>query len=460
MDMIIRRVRIDDEKPLVDIGIRDGRIAAIEEGIEAKGAEEIDAEGRVALPGFIEPHLHLDKAFLHRRMPARLGTLDEAIRVTGILKAKQERNDVLERSRRVLDMAISSGTTLIRAHPDVDPIQNLIGVETAVELRDEYRDLIDLQIVAFPQEGILKTTGVVELMEKAVELGADVVGGCPYNEVSWEDTKKHIDVVFDMAIRHGLPVDMHADFSDDASDQRFASAEYIARKTIETGYQGKVALGHVTSLAALPPEKLKPLTELLQEADIAIITLPATDLYLGGRKDVVNQRRGITPVRALREGGVNVAYSSNNVRNAFTPFGKADPLVIGNMLAHLIQFGTPDHQAEVLKMSTTDAARAVGINEDYGLAPGKPADFMILDTQVVADALLDIPARSWVFKRGRVAAVTKHETKICRTCGHAHDGAHDGAHGHVGSHDDEGHADSPAHQHAHAHAPGTAAGRA
>src|SRR5690606_4674065 len=118
----------------------------------------------------------------------------------------------------------------------------------------------------------------------------------------------------------------------------------------------------------------------------------------------------------------------------FTPFGKADPLVIGNMLAHLIQFGTPDHQAEILKMSTTDAARAVGINKDYGLAVGKPADLMILDTEVVADALLDIPARSWVFKRGRIAAVTKHETRICRTCGHAHEGAHRHAHEKAHSH--------------------------
>lgn len=432
MDMIIRNVRVDDEGPLVDIGIKDGRIAAIEEGITAKGDEEIDAEGRAALPGFIEPHLHLEKAFLHRRMPARQGTLEEAIRVTGVLKGKQERKDVLERSRRVLDMAIASGTTLIRAHPDVDPIQHLIGVETALELREEYRDLIDLQIVAFPQEGILKTEGVVGLMEDAINLGADVVGGCPYNEVSWEDTKKHIDLVFDMAIRNGLPVDMHADFADDASDQRFMSAEYVARKTIETGYQGKVALGHVTSLAALPPERLEPLAALLAEADIAIITLPATDTYLGGRKDVVNQRRGVTPVRALRKSGVNVAYSSNNIRNAFTPFGKADPLVIGNMLAHLIQFGTIDNQAEILKMSTTDAARAVGINEDYGLAVGKPADFMILDTMLVADALLDIPARLWVLKRGRIAAITRHETRICRDCAAGHPHTHEEtAHAHA-----------------------------
>lgn len=423
MELIIRQVRIDDEKPLVDIGIRDGRIAAIEEHLDRKGDEEIDAEGRAALPGFIEPHLHLDKAFLHRRMPARLGTLDEAIRVTGILKAKQEREDVLERSRRVLDMAIANGTTLIRAHPDVDPIQGLIGVETALELQEEYRDLIDLQIVAFPQEGILKTTGVLELMEKALDLGADVVGGCPYNELSWDDTRSHIDRVFELALERGHPVDMHADFADDASDQRFASTEYIARKTIELGYQGRVALGHVTSLASLTPERLEPLIALLREADITIVTLPATDTYLGGRRDIVNPRRGVTPVRALAKGGVNVAYSSNNVRNAFTPFGKADPLQIGNLLAHLIQFGTPEHQADILKMSTNNAARAVGINDSYGLAVGKQADFMILDTHVVADALLDLPARSWVFKRGRVAAITRRETTICRTCGHAHEPA-------------------------------------
>lgn len=424
MELIIRQVRIDDEKPLVDIGIRDGRIAAIEEDLDRKGDEEIDAEGRAALPGFIEPHLHLDKAFLHRRMPARLGTLDEAIRVTGILKAKQEREDVLERSRRVLDMAIANGTTLIRAHPDVDPIQGLIGVETALELQEEYRDLIDLQIVAFPQEGILKTTGVLELMEKALDLGADVVGGCPYNELSWDDTRSHIDRVFELAVEYGHPVDMHVDFADDASDQRFASTEYIARKTIELGYQGRVALGHVTSLASLTPERLEPLTALLREADITIVTLPATDTYLGGRRDIVNPRRGVTPVRALTKAGVNVAYSSNNVRNAFTPFGKADPLQIGNLLAHLIQFGTPEHQADILKMSTNNAARAVGLNDSYGLAVGKQADFMILDTLVVADALLDLPARSWVFKRGRVAAMTRRETTICRNCGHAHEPVH------------------------------------
>jgi len=420
VDLLIRNARVWDDKPLMDIGIERGRIAAIEESIDPTVAKIIDAGTRVVLPGFIEPHLHLDKAFLHRRMPARSGTLEEAIRVTGILKSKQERQDILERSRRVLDMAIRNGTTAIRSHPDVDPIQGLIGVETALELKQEYEDLLDLQIVAFPQEGILKTPGSLELMHEAIKLGADVVGGCPYNELNWDDTRSHIDLVFDLAQKHDLAIDMHADFADDTHNQRFAAAGYIAQKTIDTGYQGRVALGHVTSLGALTPDEAKPIIDLLHEAGISIVTLPATDVYLGGRQDVASPRRGLTPVRALHAAKVNVAYSSNNIRNAFTPFGKADPLQIGNLLAHLVQFGTPEHQADILNMGTYNAARAIGVDEDYGIALGKQADLVILDTYVVADALLDMPPRLWVFKRGRVTVIASYSSEICRGCGHQH----------------------------------------
>jgi cytosine deaminase len=412
MDLLIHNVRVWDDQPLMKIGIKDGKIAAIDESIEGSAAESIDAGGRAVIPGLIEPHLHLEKAMLHRRLPGKLGTLEEALRVTGILKSKQEREDVLDRSRQVLDMAVQNGTVAIRAHPDVDLIQGLIGVETLLELREEYKHLLDLQIVAFPQEGILKSEGTYDLMEEAMRRGADVVGGCPYNELSWDDTRRHIDMVFAMALQHDASVDMHADFSDEMTDRRFASAAYIAQKTIDTGYQGRVSLGHVTSLGSLPPDELKPIIDLLREADISIVTLPATDLYLGGRKDDRNQRRGLTPVRALSSAGVNVAYSSNNVRNAFTPFGKADMLVIGNMLAHVIQFGTPEDQAAVLQMGTKNAARAIGIERDYGIAVGKQADLVILDTYQVADALLDMPSRSWVTKRGKITVVTRHSCEI------------------------------------------------
>lgn len=416
VDLLINNVCLQDDEPLKDIAIKGGRIVAIESGIEVRAGQVIDAAGRAAMPGFVEPHLHLDKAMLHRRLPARFGTLEEAIRVTGILKGKQERHDVLDRSRWVLDAAVRNGTIAIRAHPDVDLIQGMVGVETLLELRDEYRDLLDLQIVAFPQEGILKSRGTLELMEQAMRLGADVVGGCPYNELNWDDTKAHIDAVFALAQRHDAPIDMHVDFSDEPSDQRFAATAYIARKTLETDYRGRVSLGHVTSLGALGPDELKPIVELLQKADISIVTLPATDLYLGGRRDSSNQRRGLTPVKALHQAGINVAYSSNNIRNAFTPFGNADMLTIGNMLAHVAQFGTPEHQLAILQMGTRNAASAIGMQRDYGIEVGKQADIVIFDTFKLADVLLDIPPRAWVIKRGRVTVVTRHECHIHRHC--------------------------------------------
>lgn len=414
MDIIIKNVRISSTPDPVDIGIEAGKIFCIEPNITAEAGSVIDAGGRAALPGFLEPHLHLEKALLHRRMPARSGTLEEAIRITGVLKARQDREDVLARSRQVLDMALRAGTTAIRVHPDVDIIQGLIGVETALTLREEYRDLLDLQIVAFPQEGILKSPGTVELMEEAMRIGADVVGGCPYNELSREDTEQHINFAFSLAQKYGVPVDMHADFADDASDARFATADFIAKETIKAGYQGRVSLGHVTSLASLKPAEAEPILEALHKADIHIVTLPATDLYLGGRNDTCNHRRCLTPVRRLRDAGVNVTYSSNNIRNAFTPFGKADPLLIGNFLAHVIQFGTPENQKSVLDMGTYGAARAMGVSDGYGIAVGCRADIVVLDTFDVDDALLDIPPRLWVIKNGRVTVTTEHKCEIHR----------------------------------------------
>lgn len=413
MDLLVRGARVWDDRDLVDIAVSGGKITAVESGIAGDAsARIIDAHGRAVLPGFLEPHLHLDKAFLYRRQPARDGTLEEAIRLTGRLKAQQQRDDVLQRSRAVLDMALRSGTTAIRAQPDVDPIQGLIGVETALELAREYDGLLDLQIVAFPQEGIFKAPGTLELMEEAMRMGASVVGGCPYNETSLEDTRRHIDLVFELAQRYDVPADMHVDFADDTSDPRYAVLEYIAERTLACGYSGRVSLGHVTSLASLTPEEAKPVIDLVAQAGVSIITLPATDLYLGGRRDHANQRRGVTPVHLLRDSGVNVAFSSNNVRNAFTPFGKADPLQIGSLLAHVGQFGTPHSQAEVLRMATYDAARAMGLDGSYGIAAGKQADFVICDSPLVADVLLDIPVRLYVVKRGRVVVETTYSCQI------------------------------------------------
>jgi len=407
---------VRDGEPYVDIAIDRGHIVDIRACIDASAACVIDAEGRAVIPGLLEPHVHLDKALLDSRAPNHSGTLEEAIRVTGALKRQQTREDILGRARRVLDMAVRNGTVAIRCHPDVDTIQGLVGVETMLQLKEEYADLIDLQVVAFPQEGILKAPGTLDLMREALSMGADVVGGCPYNEATGEAALAHVDVVFALAKQWDLDIDMHADFSDVATDPRFSVAAYIARQTIAEGYQGRVALGHVTSLSAMSEEAANDVIALLHEADVHVVTLPATDLYLGGRRErTLNPRRGLTPVRALRDGGVNVTFSSNNIRNAFTPFGTADPLHVGSLLAHVAHLGSPADQAAVLDMCTYAAARAMGLADGYGMEAGRRADLVILDTRRVADALLDLPARLWVLKRGRLTVETEHRCRIHRS---------------------------------------------
>ncbi len=413
MDILIKNAVIGRDNRPVDIAIANGVFLAIEPGVTGDAKRVIDAARRVVVPAFIEPHMHLEKAFLHRRLPTQKGTLAEALRLTAILKATQDRDDVLARGRLVLDMAIRAGTVAMRVHPDVDPIQGLIGVETALALKEAYSALIDLQIVSFPQEGLLCAPGAQELVEEGLRLGAGIVGCVPYVEKSLEDSRTAIDIAFSLAEKYGLPADFHADFADTVSDQRFMNAAYIAEKTIAAGMQGHVTLDHMTSLGALTVEAAKPVIDKLAAAEINVISLPTTDVYLSARRDAGGHRCVLAPIRALRAAGVNVAYSSNNIRNAFTPFGNADPLVVGNLLAHVAQFGTLEEQAYVIEMATHNAARVMERTR-YGLAVGNVADMLLLDVQDYADVLLDIPARLCVIKAGRISMETSMTAPLNR----------------------------------------------
>jgi cytosine deaminase len=415
-DLVLRRARIADGAGLVDIAVADGRIAAVEPSAGPCPAAEdfIQCDGLVVLPGLIEPHLHLDKALLDRERPNPDGTLAGAIAVTGELKRGFTEEGVRERAAAVLEQAVANGTTLIRAHPDIDPIAGLTGFEVLLRLREEYADLIDLQIAAFPQEGIERAPGTLELLRAALERGADVIGGCTYNEADPAACRRHLDTVFRLAAEFGVPVDLHADFADDTADPRYALAEAIADATEEYGLAGRVAMGHATSLAARPPADRARIFARLAEAGVAVVPLPATDLHLGGRADNTAVRRGIAPVRELWAAGVTTAYSSNNVRNAFTPFGNADMLDIGLLLAQTCHLGTVADQERIIAMATTGAAAVVGIAEEYGLRPGARADLVVLGTRRRSDALLDRPDRRWVIKRGRVVARTERRTELLR----------------------------------------------
>jgi len=404
VDLLLTNAHIADDQEPTNIGITGRLISSVGEVPREQAEAVIDCKGDVVIPGLIESHLHLDKALLDRLRPNLLGTLDAAISITGELKAGFTHENVGRRARQVLEMAIQNGTTFIRAHPDVDPVVGVLGVEVMLEIRDEFKSLVEMQIVAFPQEGILKAPGTAELMREALRQGADVVGGCPYNEVDLDASQAHVDEVFDIAEEFGLPVDMHADFTNGTEDPRYTLAGYIADVTIQRGYQGRVALGHMTTLSAMESPGREAVFDRLAEAGITIVPLPATDMHLGGRGDRTNIRRGIAPVIELLQHGVNVCYSTNNVRNAFTPYGKADLLEMGLFLAQTCHLSGPSAMKTILDMATYNAARNVGIADRYGLEVGRQADLVVLGTQCVADVLLDHPADRLVIKFGRVVA--------------------------------------------------------
>ncbi len=395
MDLILRNVRLRDGESLVDVAVANGKIAAIGENLQADGGEVIDGEGRVLIPGLVEGHIHLDKALISDRAANRSGTLWEAISVTAALKPTFTKEDIYDRATRAAKMLISNGTTRVRAHSEFDPAGGMGGFETTMQIKREYAHALDIQVVAFPQEGIIKAPGTEKMMYDAMEMGADVVGGVPYNDT---DPHKHIDIVFEIAKKYNKPIDLHQDFKDDADG---ITIEYVCRKTIDEGFVGRVSVGHLTALGALPPARLQEVLKLMKEADISVFSLPATDLHLGARKDEYNVRRTLTPIRPLRDAGVNVCLASNNIRNPFTPFGLGDMLQIAMLAVHTAHLGGADDLPTVLPMVTTNPAKALGLS-DYGLEVGKTADLVLLDTTKVANAIIDQPARLLVVKSGRV----------------------------------------------------------
>jgi len=416
VDLVLTNARLTDGRS-VDVTIADGVIVSVADALPgaaapAGSARVVDCAGRVVIPGLIEAHLHVDKALLDRERPNPDGTLAGAIAVTGELKRGFTHATVRDRARTLLDQAITNGTTLVRAHPDVDPIVGLTGVEVLLDLRDEYRDALDLQIVAFPQEGIAKAPGTLALLRQALAAGADVIGGCTYNEHTLAACHEHVETVLDLAEEFGVPADLHADFADDTSDPRYALAVHIADRVTARGLQGRVALGHVTSVASLPRDERRVLFDRLAAAGVAVVPLPATDLHLGGRSDDRDVRRGVVPVRELWDAGVTSAYASNNVRNAFTPFGNADLLDVGLLLAQTGHLSGPDDLRRVLAMATTGAAEVVGVADTHGIRPGAAADLVVLSTTDPDGVLLDRPDRALVVKRGRVVAETTRTTRL------------------------------------------------
>jgi cytosine deaminase len=408
-DLLLESVRLLGQPAPTDLLIRDGRIYAYGSALRdaEPDAEIIGGGGRLLAPAFVEAHLHIEKALLLDRLPGEARSVGEAIAATAALKRGFTRDDMRERAEALLRMARRHGTLYVRAHVEVDPILGLSALEVALELRERLAGLMTLQVAAFPQEGIQKAPGTEQLLREALTLGADVLGGAPYVD---PDPLAHLDTLFKLATAAGVPLDLHADFSDDPpADPPGLTARHAAERALAEGYVGRVVLGHATALGALPPAELQPLAELLARADVSVVTLPATDLYLGGRADTVNIRRALAPVRALRQAGVNVAYASNNVRNAFTPFGNADPLEVGLLLMAGGHLAARSDVEAVFDMTTTNAARAVGLT-DYGVSVGDCANLVLLDATSPWEALVSQAEKVLVISEGRVAVENRRAT--------------------------------------------------
>lgn len=408
-DLVVRNALVWGEDGPRDLAMLGDRYVNHDAGSPDGTAQVIDAKGCLCVPALIDPHLHLDKALIREDVRANeSGTLTEAIEIIWERKRRYTIEDIVERAGRVIMSAVSNGVTHIRTHVDVDNIGGLLPLKGLVETRDRYRDIVDLQIVAFPQEGILQNPGTEDLMWQAMEEGADVVGGMPFNEESDEDGMRHIEIAFEIAQKHDADIDMHVDETDDPAAR---TLEILARQTIANGWQGRVTAGHTCALAGYANDYADEVISLVKTARINVITNPATNLMLQGRLDEQPKRRGITRVKELLAEGVNVSFGQDCVKDTFYPFGRCDLMEVAFLTAHAAHLSQPEEIEQLFDMPTRNAARVLRL-DNYGVEPGCAADLVIFDAKDPADAITAQADKRTVIKRGRVVAETETRREL------------------------------------------------
>jgi cytosine deaminase len=392
---LIRHVFVEDYPSPLDIAIRHGRVAEIGSILDAQGCQVIDGSGMLASPLFIDPHHHLDCAFLCEP-PNLSGTLEEAIHINAQLKASRSDADVFEKACRALLMALQNGTGWVRSHTDIDSVSQLKLLHPVLEAREKFRGLVDVQVVAFPQLGLAADPQSVDLMRLALREGADVVGGMPHAEASPEDAARHIEIIFQIAEEFNVDIDVHVDETDDPASR---TLELLAEATLRHGYQGRVTAGHCCALAAYPDAYASRVIEKVARAQINVITNPLVNLYLQGRQDEQPVRRGITRVKQLLASGVNVSCGSDDLSNLFFPFGRMDMLEVAMITSVVSHLTLPEEIRTAFDMPRYRAARAINLKE-YGIIVGMPANLILLAARDAREALQLQPVRRLVFRNG------------------------------------------------------------
>ncbi len=388
-----------------DIAIQGGRIRQIAPRIETEAAKTLDITGCLVLPGFVESHIHPDKAFIADRAPGLQSGGPTPQTIVAELKQRFTVDDIRQRASRVLEIALRHGCTAMRAYVEIDTFVELRGVEALLQVQQEWDGLVDLQLVAFAQEGIQHDDLTCDLLREGLRMGLPTLGSCPYMD---KNQTGHIDWFFETAAAFGVRLDFHADSSDDPA---MLTSDYIAEQTIAYGMQGQVTLGHLSTLDMLEPTHRADVIAKLHEAGVHAMSLPATESHVKGRNDTQRTWRGVTRIGELREAGLNVSLSTNNIVNPFTPYGHPDLLrqaLVAAMTAHP---GNLEQMAWLLDLVTVNPARALGL-KDYGLAEGCRADLVVLDAATPAQAITEQAEKLWVCKDGRIVVRNSRATEF------------------------------------------------
>ena len=408
--MIIKKAKIRGRDGVFDIKIEDDTITEVAPHIPVRDDEVIDVDGRLLMPTYIDMHFHLDSVLtIGDPRFNQSGTLLEGIEIWSEYKKKLSIEDIVNRCKKALMLMVSYGTTRIRTHADVTE-KSLTTLKGLLEVKRLFKDIVDIQITAFPQDGILTEPENVELLEKAVETGADNVGMIPHLEYTREDGVKSIEIAFDIAKKYDRDIDGHVDETDD-EQSRFL--EVVAAKTIKEGYMGRVTAGHTTAMHSYNDAYADKLYRILKKAEITIVPNPLINIHLQGRYDKYPKRRGLTRIKELLVNGVNVALGHDCIMDPWYPLGRGDMMQVLFMAVHVAQMMGYNELIKSFDLITANGAKALRIESIYGIDKGKKADLVVLDAFNEIEALAYLKRPLYVIKNGRIVSErTVEEVKV------------------------------------------------
>ncbi len=397
-DLLVRNANLPDGRTDMDIAVRGGRIEGVAKNINGDAKDVIDAGGCLVTPPFIDSHFHLDSTLsLGEPRLNRSGTLLEGIQLWGELKPKLTHQVIKARVRELARWSIARGTLAIRSHVDTSD-DRLMAVEALLDMREELKPYIDIQLVAFPQDGFYRYARAEENLIRALDMGVDVVGGIPHFERTMDDGARSVRALCEIAAERGLRVDMHCDETDDPMSRHI---ETLTAQTKRLGLEGRVAGSHLTSMHSMDNYYVSKLLPLMAEAQIHAIPNPLINITLQGRHDTYPKRRGMTRVKEMTAMGLNVALGHDCVMDPWYSFGSHDMLEVAHMAVHVGQMTGVEETRAMFAAVTTNAARALGL-EDYGLEEGCHADMVVVQAGDAMEAIRLKPPRLYVIRRGRI----------------------------------------------------------